>query len=63
MLKMLGVGGDTERMTDPVLGRLPGGGDMEMVHVTGENGSWKVRTKVILSRKDSLGKARWWDTV
>lgn len=50
-------------MTDPALGRLPGGGDMDMVHVTGEKGGWKVRTKVILSRKDSLGKARWWDTV
>lgn len=49
------------RKSDPVLGRLPRGGDMEE-HVPatsmGENGSRKMRTKVILSRKGSLGKGQ-----
>lgn len=49
--------GARRRMTDPVLGRLPGGGDMGWYY-KGEDVNWKVRTKMMPSRRDSLSKGQ-----
>lgn len=48
-------------MTDPVLGRLPRGGDMEMVHADHANGGgWRLggRKEDFPCRRDSLSKGQ-----